>query len=65
MQTQTIVQLEQVSRHYQDGQSVVHAVDCVDLDINKAEFAVLSGPSGSGKTTMLNLIGGLDIPSMW
>lgn len=64
MQTQTIVQLDQVSRHYQDGQSVVHAVDCVDLNIDKAEFAVLSGPSGSGKTTMLNLIGGLDIPSM-
>lgn len=64
MHDQTIVQLEKVSRHYKDGESTVHAVDCVDLSIDKAEFAVLSGPSGSGKTTMLNLIGGLDIPSM-
>ena len=64
MVADSIVQLDQVSRHYQDGQSIVHAVDCVDLKIEKAEFAVLSGPSGSGKTTMLNLIGGLDIPTI-
>ncbi len=64
MVADSIVQLDQVSRHYQDGQSIVHAVDCVDLNIEKAEFAVLSGPSGSGKTTMLNLIGGLDIPTI-
>tara|TARA_B100000674_G_scaffold479090_1_gene477047 strand:+ start:2036 stop:2731 length:696 start_codon:yes stop_codon:yes gene_type:complete len=63
MVADSIVQLDQVSRHYQDGQSIVHAVDCVNLNIEKAEFAVLSGPSGSGKTTMLNLIGGLDIPT--
>tara|TARA_Y100000589_G_scaffold163766_1_gene155657 strand:- start:1301 stop:1996 length:696 start_codon:yes stop_codon:yes gene_type:complete len=64
MTTDSIVQLENVSRHYQDGQSLVHAVDCVDLTIQKGEFAVLSGPSGSGKTTMLNLIGGLDLPTI-
>ena len=64
MVADSIVQLDQVSRHYQDGQSIVHAVDCVDLNIERAEFAVLSGPSGSGKTTMLNLIGGLDIPTI-
>jgi len=35
----------------------------ITLEINRAEFVVISGPSGSGKTTLLNIIGGLDSPS--
>lgn len=35
----------------------------ITLDIDRAEFVVISGPSGSGKTTLLNIIGGLDSPS--
>ncbi|MDG3085406.1 ABC transporter ATP-binding protein [Vibrio hannami] len=41
----------------------VHAVNNVDLTIEKGEFVAIMGPSGSGKTTLLNMIGGIDMPS--
>jgi putative ABC transport system ATP-binding protein len=41
----------------------VHALQDVNLAIEKGDFAVLAGPSGSGKTTLLNMIGALDKPS--
>ena len=47
-------------KFYYQGDSVVRALDHVDLDIDRGSFVCLSGPSGSGKTTLLNAIGGLD-----
>ena len=58
-----IVQLKNVSKIYQQGKVEVKAVDHFSLDIQRGDFAALCGPSGSGKTTVLNLIGGLDVPS--
>ena len=58
-----IVQLEQAVKVYQQGKVAVHAVDNISINIEKGDFAALCGPSGSGKTTVLNLIGGLDIPT--
>lgn len=58
-----IVELEHLSRHYQQGQMVVKAVDDVCLTIDKGDFAAICGPSGSGKTSVLNLIGCLDRPT--
>ncbi len=58
-----IVQLDNVSRTYEQGGEIIHAVDSVSLSIEKGDFATLCGPSGSGKTTMLNLIGALDKPT--
>ncbi len=55
-----MVRLEEVSRIYQNGQSVVRALDRVSLSVSDGEFLSIAGPSGSGKTTMLNLIGCLD-----
>lgn len=52
-----------LSRTYRQGETAVHALRDVDLDVEAGEFLCLSGPSGSGKTTLLNLVGGLDRPS--
>jgi putative ABC transport system ATP-binding protein len=63
MKDQAIVRLEDASKYYRQGQMEVHAVDGLTFEILKGDFAALCGPSGSGKTTVLNLIGGLDIPT--
>jgi len=57
-----IVQLNGVSKIYQQGNVAVSALQNIGLNIEAGEFAALAGPSGSGKTTMLNMIGGLDTP---
>ena len=54
------IRTEQVSRHYQMGNTLVRAVDGVSLSIEKGEFTALLGSSGSGKSTLLNLMAGLD-----
>lgn len=58
-----IVQLNNLSRHYRQGDVIVKAVDAVSLAIESGDFAAICGPSGSGKTSILNLIGGLDRPT--
>jgi len=63
MQNNSIVKLEEITKIYQQGKIEVRAVDGLSLNIGKGDFAALCGPSGSGKTTVLNLIGGLDVPA--
>ncbi len=60
---ESIVICRQLSKRYGEGETAVHALREVDLDIRPGEFVSLSGPSGSGKTTLLNHIGGLDQPT--
>ncbi len=48
---------------YITGETEVHALRGVDLEIHAGEILVLLGPSGSGKSTLLNIIGGLDRPT--
>jgi len=58
-----IVTTEKLTKDYQQGTYVVHALRGIDLTIEEGEFTAFMGPSGSGKTTLLNLIGGLDEPT--
>ena len=58
-----IVRMQDIVKTYRQGKVDVHAVNNVSLEIENGDFAVLCGPSGSGKTSILNLIGGLDVPS--
>jgi putative ABC transport system ATP-binding protein len=52
-----------LSKVYGQGETTVHALRGVDLDIGRGEFVVLLGASGSGKSTLLNILGGLDVPT--
>ncbi len=58
-----IIQLQELSRHYGEGETLVKALDEVTINIEQGEIVALLGPSGSGKTTLLNTIAALDIPT--
>ena len=58
-----VITTKNLSRHFQDGENIIKAVDDVSLNIEAGEFTAIIGPSGSGKSTLLNLIGGLDNPT--
>ncbi|MGL4316689.1 MAG: ABC transporter ATP-binding protein [Pseudomonas sp.] len=58
-----IVRLGQVEKRYGKGEGSVQALQAIDLQVERGEFAALVGQSGSGKSTLLNLIGGIDQPS--
>jgi len=56
-----IIELKNVHKDYAMGESIVPAVEAVNLKIKKGDFLAIVGPSGSGKSTMMNLVGALDL----
>ncbi len=58
-----ILQTQELKKIYGRGENAVHALDGVDLQIDKGEFVAVVGTSGSGKSTLLHMLGGLDRPT--
>jgi len=57
---ENIISLRKVKKDYPLGKTTVHALQGIDLDVEKGDFLSIVGPSGSGKTTLLNIIGCID-----
>lgn len=55
-----IIEIKQLHKDYPLGNTTVHALRGVDLEVKEGEFMSIVGPSGSGKTTLLNVIGCID-----
>ena len=58
-----LIELKNIYKIYQMGSETVHALDGVDLTIDRGEFVAIVGSSGSGKSTAMNIIGCLDVPT--
>lgn len=60
---QEIIKTSQIAKTYVMGAEKVHALQTIDIIINKGEYVAFMGPSGSGKSTLMNIIGCLDTPT--
>ena len=64
MTPSTVISLKNVTKKYAiGGDTIFTALDGIDLEIKKGEYAAIVGPSGSGKSTLMHVIGLLDKPS--
>lgn len=58
-----VIEISDLKRHYQMGDTEVRALDGVSVEIKENEYIAIMGPSGSGKSTLMNMIGCLDTPT--
>src|ERR1700759_1241959 len=61
--SEVAVRARDVARHYGAGETAVHALRGVDLDIAAGRLTAVMGPSGSGKSTLMHILAGLDQPT--
>ena len=58
-----LIELRNVTKTYHVGSAAIHALNGVDLTLDKGDVCCIVGRSGSGKSTLLNLLAGLEQPS--
>jgi len=63
LSTSPLIQCSGLVRTYQLGETLVKALNYVDINIDRGEFIAIMGPSGSGKSTLMNILGCLDTPT--
>jgi len=61
--TKPVLDISQLERHYQMGDTTVKALAGLDLKVEQGDFIMIVGGSGSGKSTLMHLIGLLDLPT--
>mgnify|MGYP001104353338 CR=1 FL=1 len=60
---ENILKATNLKKYYGSGDTMVKALDGIDLEIERGTFTAIIGTSGSGKSTLLNMLGGLDTPT--
>ncbi|KUL20231.1 ABC transporter ATP-binding protein [Chlorobium limicola] len=58
-----IISMVSLCRYYEMGDQIVKALDNINMEFRRNDYAAIMGPSGSGKSTLMNMIGCLDTPT--